>query len=53
MTQSTSTEAATTTASTERTPSAENPTTTDGPGFGVLSTLAAAGVGLWGYRRRE
>ncbi len=53
LTQSTSTEAATTTASTERTPSAENPTTTDGPGFGVLSTLAAAGVGLWGYRRRE
>ncbi len=55
LTQSTSTEATTTTASAERSPPSKDKesTATDGPGFGVLSTLAAAGVGLWGYRRRE
>ncbi|WP_248910907.1 hypothetical protein [Halocatena marina] len=51
LTQSNPTEAATTTASAERT-SPEDSTATDGPGFGVLSALAAVGVGLWGSRRR-
>ncbi len=52
-TQSTPTEAATTTASAERSPPSKDSTATDGPGFGVLSALAAVGVGLWRSRRHE